>query len=194
MFGSEEIKTLSRQLKDFDMYDAANSTEAAWKYLVSLIEDGNPALKQFVSKNRTVANAIKSNAKRRSVVARQAATEVSDEYKELYLKEIALLDTYCYAALGDLLEEMYPEAWEQMMVAEEEKMAERAAEKAEKEAADALKIAKKQRDRAKDIAANRAKKAAEAAKAAEEAAKKFEELGGDAAYEAEQAAKKKDSK
>lgn len=134
----EFIKVLAKELNDFDLYDAGHSTKSAWKYLLKIAETDTG--KTLVSKNRSLKDTLKANSKRRNTVAKQAETEISADYAKFYKSELDMLDTYCYLALTDLLQEMYPDAWSKVEEQQKEELAERQQKRAqwEKDHAEAI--------------------------------------------------------
>ena len=112
MITEVEIKALGRELKDFDIYDAAQDTEAAWAYLIKIAEAGkeDPYFAQLIARTKSLTATIKSNYRRWKSVSRQLLGETEENaYKDIYKAERALLETYCYAALGDYFAEKYPD-------------------------------------------------------------------------------------
>lgn len=107
-----EIKALGRELKDFDIYDAAQDVESAWNYLIKIATAGkeDPYFAQLIARTKSLTATIKSNYRRWKSVSRQLlGEEEKSAYENIYKAEKALLETYCYAALGDYFAEKYPD-------------------------------------------------------------------------------------
>lgn len=181
----QEIRELARILKDFDIYDASFDVEAAWKYLFRVSKtEGDPYFAQVIAKNKSLKNTIGANYRRRNAVARQLVDEDLDVYRDIYESELALLDNYCYTALGDYFaakyQDEYPQAIINVALEISSKRAEARARREKSRAEHAVEYAERAL-----VAAE--KKAQEYAAKAEEAKKKLEEAkAAEAAKEAEE--------
>lgn len=141
MITKEEIKFLARELSDVDIALAATDIDEAWDYLVKLAKDDTDEyMKQYIAKNRSVAKAIKANAARYKVVRKHVIGDINDDYADIYEREIEALEDYCYQALGDLLEEKYPDAWAKLLVENENVIAQKKADRAKYEQEHIVKV------------------------------------------------------
>ena len=131
---NNDIKFLARELKDFDLYDAAFGAGEAWSYLEKLAKSDAPVIKEWVAKNRTAKKAIDDNAKRYRVCKRHIESEISEDFAALYKSEISILTRLCYLSLAELIEVLYPAEWDKLLKSKEAAMSERAQKKAEKAA------------------------------------------------------------
>lgn len=131
---NKDIKFLARELKDFDLYDAAFGADEAWAYLENLAKSDIPVIKEWVAEHRTAKKAIDDNAKRFRTCKRHIESDISEDFVKLYEDEIAILTKICYLSLADLIEVLYPAEWEKLLKSQEEEIKKRAEKKAKKEA------------------------------------------------------------
>ena len=153
MASRDELLAVARDLKDFDLYDAANDIDMAWKYLKAIKEHYPKIAEKDISnanvENKTVEKTVKANYQRYRKL--QILKEDRDaDYRAIYESEIELLNDYLYKAIGDIVKEAHPEAWQKMLAAHAEELQEKEAKRNEYKQKNALKLAQKREKHLKE--------------------------------------------
>lgn len=100
------LKELARTIGDFDLYDAAQSTDLAFTLLEKKFADAATPVVEISGKQLTNKSCFKKNADRRKFLQRVIRKENNDEFRALYEQELELIETYGFLALTYLYEEI----------------------------------------------------------------------------------------
>ena len=153
MASRDELLAVARDLKDFDLYDAANDIDMAWKYLKAIKEHYPEIADENIGneyvENKTVEKTVKANYQRYRKL--QILKEDKDaDYRAIYESEIELLNDYLYKAIGDIVKQAHPEAWQKMLAAHAEELQKQEAKRNKYLQDNALKLAQKREERLKE--------------------------------------------
>lgn len=102
----ERVRALARNIGDFDLYDAAQDVDEAYKLLGEKFADATTPVVEISGKQLTNKSVFKKNADRRKFLLRIIGKESNEEFKALYQQELELLDTYAFLALEYLFGEI----------------------------------------------------------------------------------------
>ena len=100
-----ELKKIARELGDFDLYDAADSAEAAYSMLEAKMNDSDTPTIQISGKQLTNKSMFKKNQARRRDLIRFIGKDENEQFKELYQQELDILDAYGFMALAKCMSE-----------------------------------------------------------------------------------------
>lgn len=148
MASRDELRAIAREIKDFDLYDASYDISQGWEYLRNIGERFPDIAKQQANFYRNVQSTVTANYRRYKKLL-ELVHDVNEEYREIYESELRLLNNYLYKAISDIVEEAYPDAWDNMLVRNEKSLAEKAKKRAEYEQNHAKEIAEKRAERAR---------------------------------------------